>query len=122
MIRALQKQMQSVVAMEFFLAAAETPLETVLDHLRKSDIILLVIGFYAGSLLPDGSGRSYTRVEYEQAKQDKKPIFTFLKVNRRKRWHNNETEQEKIDALNQFKQDLVGTWATFRRPTVSHSR
>ena len=117
-LNALQTYQQSVAAMEYFLATPETPLETALAHLRQSDVVLLVVGFYAGSLLPDDSGLSYTGAEYEQAKKDQKPILAFLQMEKRsKEWRNKERKKKNIEALNRFKHDVESrTRATFQTP------
>jgi hypothetical protein len=91
--------------MEFFLAGPDTPLDTALNELGQSDVMLLVIGFYAGSLIPDGSGLTYTSAEYERAKHDKKPILAFVKTSRKK-WVNKEIDPVKISALNRFKEEV----------------
>ena len=113
-LSALQKYQQNILAMEYFLATPETPLDTALQQLRKSDVVLLVVGFHAGSLLPDGSGKSYTEAEYEQAKNDEKPILAFLQMGKRsKKWQNRETRKENIEALNRFKQDVESRTTRF---------
>jgi hypothetical protein len=37
-----------------------------LQNCGNSDVMILVIGFKAGSLLPDDSGSTYTSAEYEE--------------------------------------------------------
>ena len=66
-LEALQKRREPVLAMEFFLATPATPLETALQELRASDVVILIIGFKAGSLLPNSSGMTYTCAEYAEA-------------------------------------------------------
>jgi hypothetical protein len=51
-LEALRKKRMSTLAMEDFLASPSTPLDTALENLRNSDVMILVIGFKAGSLLP----------------------------------------------------------------------
>ena len=65
-LEALQRRQQSFAAMEYFLATPKTPLAICLDELRKSDIVLVVVGLRSGSLLPDGlnSGARYTSQHY----------------------------------------------------------
>ena len=65
-LKALHKKRASTLAMEYFVATPGTPRETALDNLRKSDVMILVIGFKAGTLLPDGSGSTYTSAEYDE--------------------------------------------------------
>ncbi len=62
-LEALHKKQTSTLAMEYFVASPNTPRETALEELRKADIMVLAIGFKAGSLLPDGSGATYTSAE-----------------------------------------------------------
>jgi hypothetical protein len=61
--------------MEDFLASPSRPSETAIQQLRLADVMILVVGFKAGSLLPvkagsllpDGSGSTYTSAEYDEA-------------------------------------------------------
>lgn len=65
-LEALRKKRMLPLAMEDFLASVRTPNDTALGNLRKSDVMILLIGFRAGSLLPDGSGSTYTSAEYDE--------------------------------------------------------
>ena len=47
---ALHKKRASTLAMDYFVATPGTPRETALSHLRNSDVMILVIGFKAGTL------------------------------------------------------------------------
>jgi hypothetical protein len=112
-LMSLQRRKQSVAAMEYFLATPETPLETALTELRQSDVVLVIVGFYAGSMIPDNS-TTYTLAEYEQARHDQQPILGFLK----KAWKNKETSPDKIIALDRLKAgvDSLVTRVTFTTP------
>ena len=59
-LKALRKTRTPTIGMEDFLASPGTPLDVALENLRHSDVMILVVGFKAGSLLPDGSGATYT--------------------------------------------------------------
>ena len=50
-LKALHKKSASTLAMEYFVATPTTPRETALEKLRNSDVMVLVIGFKAGTLL-----------------------------------------------------------------------
>lgn len=65
-LESLRKMRLVPHAMEDFLATPNPSLVTALEHLRDSDLMLLVIGFKAGTLLPDGSGSTYTSAEYDE--------------------------------------------------------
>lgn len=107
---ALQRRQQSFAAMEYFLATPKTPLATCLDELRKSDVVVVVVGLRSGSLLPDGS-MTYTLAEFEQARHEHQPILGFIK----NRWRNGETSPDKADALNRLKAGVesLATTTTF---------
>ena len=70
---------RSRMSMEDFLASPGTPRETALENLRNSDVMILVIGFKAGSLLPDGSGSTYTSAEYDELLRLVKVALVFVK-------------------------------------------
>ncbi len=120
---ALHKKQASTLAMEYFVAAPSTPRETALENLRDSDVMVLVIGFKAGSLLPDGSGSTYTSAEYDELLKLGKAALVFVRQKkgfwrRRPSWRNEERDPKKRAALNEFK-ERVGekwTWDYFSTP------
>src|SRR4051794_437324 len=79
-LRALQRKHSSTLAMEYFLASPTTPCETALENLRNSDVMILVIGFKAGTLLPDGSGSTYTSAEYAENIRLRRDVLLFVKT------------------------------------------
>jgi hypothetical protein len=122
-LEVLRKKRMLPLAMEDFVASARTPADTALEHLSKSDLMLLVIGFKAGSLLPDVSGATYTSAEYDELlKLGKKPLV-FVKQKKKKgqrhaSWHNEEADPAKKKALDDFKARVGSpiTWAYFTTP------
>lgn len=128
-LEALQRKQQAVLAMENFLATSAPSVEVALTALRESDVMILVIGSKAGSLLPDGSGGTYTSAEYDEAQSRGISVLPFLKEEehgwwprwtwpRTTEWRNREKDKAKYAALNKFKA-LVGdayTWDRFGSP------
>jgi hypothetical protein len=113
-LEALHKKRVSTLAMEYFLASPSTPLETALENLRNSDVMILVIGFKAGTLLPDGSGHTYTSAEYEELLRLGKEPLVFVKQERGTQhlpsWCNEEQDPEKKKALDEFKARVCERW------------
>ena len=111
-LKALQKKRQSVIAMEFFLSEPSTPLDTALRELRDSDVVLLVIGFRAGSLVPGTLGITYTQAEYFEAVALGRPVLAFVKHGKKwpwsrcTEWLNQERSRVKIKALADFRQEV----------------
>lgn len=64
--------------MEFFAAEPETPKEVCLREVRTSDLMILVIGDSYGSLDSE-SGKSFTHLEYEEAKRNGIDVLAFIK-------------------------------------------
>jgi serine phosphatase RsbU (regulator of sigma subunit) len=64
-LRDMQHERQ---AMEFFGARPDRAIETCLEEARASDVVIVVVGFLYGSLVP-GSEMSFTQTEYEEAYQ-----------------------------------------------------
>jgi len=122
-LEALRKKRMLPLAMEDFLASARTPKDSALENLRRSDLMILLIGFKAGSLLPDGSGSTYTSAEYDELLKLGKIPLVFVKKSKKKgqsraSWHNEETDPDKRKALDDFK-TRVGdkfTWDYFTTP------
>lgn len=107
-LETLRKMRLLTHAMEDFLATPKPPRDTALEHLRNSDMMLLVIGFKAGTLLPDGSGSTYTSAEYDELLRVGKEPLVFIKQKkrwweRRASWRNEERDPDKRKALDEFK-------------------
>ena len=64
--------------MEFFVSEPRRPLDVCLRELERCDAVILLVGARAGSLVPDGSGSTYTQAEIRHALQLGRPLFTFL--------------------------------------------
>lgn len=60
--------------MELFAAGDQEQLEVIKRWIDESDIYMLILGVRYGSLEPK-SKKSYTRLEYEYAVEQRKPIF-----------------------------------------------
>jgi Domain of unknown function (DUF4062) len=88
--------------MELFLSEPSSPLDVSLRALRLSDAVVLIIGFYAGSLIPEAHGLTYTGAELQLDQQLGKPGFAFFKTEGGKPL-NKETNAEKRKALDDFK-------------------
>lgn len=84
-LEALRKRRMSTLAMEDVLATPTTPRETALQNLRQADLMILVIGFKPGSLLPDSSGSTYTSVEYDELLKCGKEPLVFVKKKKEER-------------------------------------
>lgn len=66
--------------MELFVSQPSDPLEVCLEQVRLSDAVVLIIGFKAGSTIPDSPGMTYTGAEFELAQQLGRPVFPFFKT------------------------------------------
>jgi hypothetical protein len=122
-LRELHKRNLATRAMEYFVATPTTPQETALDNLRDSDLMILLIGFKAGSLLPDGSGGTYTSAEYDELLKAGKEPLVFLREgkrhfwNRKLTWFNAETKKGEKEALDAFKNKVGAAWTWDRFST-----
>ena len=63
--------------MERFGAASAPPLDVCFEELEKSQIYICALGMRYGSI-DAASGKSYTHLEYEKARELGKPILAFL--------------------------------------------
>jgi len=64
-----------VGAMEEFGAQADPPIDVCLGEVRKSDVVVLIVGPRYGSELPEGI--SYTHREFREAKRLRIPVLAF---------------------------------------------
>ncbi len=74
-VRRLQLQHD---AMEFFGAREGRPLETCLEEVRKSDILVVVVGHRYGTFVP-GQKISYTESEYQEGHRLRKPCLIYIR-------------------------------------------
>jgi hypothetical protein len=65
-------------AMEFFGARANAPIETCLEEVRRSDVIVILVGLRYGSLVP-GDEVSFSEAEYNEAYYLRKPCLVYLR-------------------------------------------
>jgi len=91
--------------MEFFVAEPTAPLKAVLQHLHQSRLVVLVIGSFAGSILPGSKNLTYTYAEFRHARRWGLPVFAFVKTEGG-RWQNQETDPDRRRILDQFKNEV----------------
>lgn len=65
-------------SMEFFGARAEQPIETCLQEVRASDVLVVIVGLRYGSIVPD-LGISYSEAEYTEGLRLKKPCLVYMR-------------------------------------------
>jgi tetratricopeptide (TPR) repeat protein len=75
---AIRRVQQRHNAMEFFGARPGRPIDVCLDEVRKSDLLVVIVGEKYGSL-PPGMGVSYSQAEYEEGVRLEKPCFVYLR-------------------------------------------
>ena len=112
-IRRLQLQHDS---MEFFGARANQPIETCLQEVRRSNIIIVIVGHRYGSLVPE-MGISFSEAEYAEGYALKKPCLVYMRdENVPILPKHMERDPEKIQLLEKWKQILQErhTVATFQ--------
>lgn len=74
-IRRLKLQHDS---MEFFGARTDRPIETCLEEVRASDVLVVIIGLRYGSIVPE-LGTSYSEAEYSEGFKLKKPCLIYMR-------------------------------------------
>jgi hypothetical protein len=74
-IRRLQLQHDS---MEFFGARANQPIETCLQEVRRSNILVVIVGHRYGSLVPE-MGISFSEAEYAEGYALNKPCLVYIR-------------------------------------------
>ena len=75
---AIRRVQQRHNAMEFFGARPGRPIEVCLDEVRKSDLLVVIVGEKYGSL-PPGMKVSYSQAEYEEGVRLEKPCLVYLR-------------------------------------------
>lgn len=77
MLKNEEKLGVSFASMESFLSSPHLPKEECLEHLRQSDCVILIVGPEYGSIDPE-SQKSYTELEFDEAKRLDIKIFPFV--------------------------------------------
>lgn len=112
-IRRLKLQHDS---MEFFGARAEQPIETCLQEVRESDVLVVIVGHRYGSIVPE-LGISYSEAEYSEGFRLKKPCLVYMRdENVPILPKQMERDPEKLKLLERWKETLQSrhTVATFQ--------
>jgi hypothetical protein len=123
-IHGISTSRHAAVAMEFFPAEAATPLNVALSQLDRADVMLLLVGFFGGSCIPDGSGSTYTEAELHRARALSKPILTFIRTEAGA-WQNKETNplaRAALQRLHDFASSGSVTPAYFESPDTLEAR
>ena len=110
---AIRRVQQRHNAMEFFGAPPGRPLDVCLEEVRKSDLLVVIVGLKYGSLAP-GLGISYSQAEYEEGAR--KPCLVYLRDDRARILPKNvEQDADKLRLLKAWKETLNAnhTVATF---------
>jgi len=93
-------------SMEFFGARAEQPIETCLQEVRASDILVVIVGFRYGSIVTE-LGISYTEAEYAEGFRLKKPCLVYMRdENVPILLQHTERDPEKLRLLERWKETL----------------
>ena len=64
-------------AMELFGSEPNSPLDTCLEKVRQSEVLILIIAFSYGSV-DEHTRKSYTQLEYEEAKNCGIPVYAYI--------------------------------------------
>jgi len=92
--------------MELFVSQPSEPLDVCLEQVRLSDAVVLIIGFKAGSIIPDSPGMTYTGAEIELAQNLDKPVFPFFKTEGGAPANKEEPGSDLHQALEDFKKKV----------------
>lgn len=77
-IDALRRVRSKHRAMEIFGARPGTPVDSCLEEVRRSSLLLLLVAYKYGSLVP-GLGISYTEAEYSEARRLAMPCLVYFR-------------------------------------------
>jgi uncharacterized protein YjbI with pentapeptide repeats len=74
-IRRLQHQHDS---MEYFGARSDQPIQTCLEEVRSSDVLVVIVGHRYGTMVPE-IGVSFTEAEYKEGYRLRKPCLVYIR-------------------------------------------
>lgn len=103
-VRRLQLQHDS---MEFFGARADRPIDTCLAEVRRSDVLVVVVGHRYGSVVPE-LGVSFSEAEYREGQRLGKPCLVYLRDDNAPVMPKHfERDPEKLRLLDRWKDSLA---------------
>lgn len=65
------------LGMEYFVSSPESPIDVCLATVRRSQLYIVIVGMRYGSI-EEGSGKSFTELEFDEAVKNKIPILAFV--------------------------------------------
>jgi Domain of unknown function (DUF4062) len=93
--------------MELFVSSPSRPIDEALREVQLSDAVILIIGFKAGSLIPESPALTYTAAEFHRARELDIPVFVFIQT-QAGQWINKEPDGPLKNALDEFKKAVDG--------------
>ncbi|MDM8568224.1 DUF4062 domain-containing protein [Thiotrichales bacterium HSG1] len=99
-INKIQQNSGIINAQEFFGARSQASLDTCMEELEKSDVMILILAHRYGSIHTD-TKKSYTELEYNKAKEKNKIILAYL-INEEHPWNLRLVDKDK-QSLDKFK-------------------
>jgi hypothetical protein len=76
-IKAFTTSRAAFDAMELFGSEPDKPLDTCLEKVRQSKVLVLIIAFRYG-YVDEHTGKSYTQLEYEEARRCGIPVYAYI--------------------------------------------
>lgn len=65
------------LGMEYFVSSPDSPIDVCLSTVRRSQLYIVIVGMRYGSI-EEGSGKSFTELEYDEAVKNKIPVLAFM--------------------------------------------
>ena len=65
------------LGMEYFVSSPDSPIDVCLATVRRSQLYIVIVGMRYGSI-EEGSGKSFTELEYDEAVKNKIPVLVFI--------------------------------------------
>lgn len=112
-VEAILKSGNIPAGMELFTAGDKSQLETITRWIDDSDVYMLILGGRYGSIEPL-TGNSYTEVEYDYAKSNKKPLFAVVISDKYK------DDKVKKDGVSVIEQDNQSKYNSFKEKVLSN--
>ena len=104
-INYLTSKRATIDAMELFGSEPERPLNVCMSKVRKSKAFILIIAFCYGSV-DEESGKSFTELEYEEARRQSIPVFAYLMDKSHRIPDTDRDKGELREKLDRFRKDV----------------
>ncbi|MCL2082657.1 MAG: DUF4062 domain-containing protein [Oscillospiraceae bacterium] len=106
-INVLNRMRTQIRGMEYFGSSDDDSLSVCLENVRQSSLLVLILGMRYGDSIDDATGKSFTHLEYEEARRNSIPVLAYVVDKNTQIPVKFIDTGEKAEKLDEFKRSLI---------------